>query len=217
MNYIRIYNELISRGVNRGWTKKSAPVYVESHHIIPKSKGGSNRKDNLVILTAKEHFVAHHLLWKIHRDRSTFFALWAMMHDKRNNRVYFPDIPKTREIAASFISRKGEDHHLYGIGHTLESRLKMSKSHTGKKLTDVTKSKMSASRKGNTLQSKGVYCTPNGNSRSLTELALLNKCSTTTIQERCKRRPDVVITSKKFPPEMIGKTFRELGWYYIPD
>lgn len=217
MNYKRIYDELISRGVNRGWTKKSAPVYVESHHIIPRSKGGSNHKDNLVILTAKEHFIAHHLLWKIHRDRSTFFALWAMMHDTRNNRIYFRDIPKSRENAAKFIVRRGEDHPLYGVGHSKESRLKMSKSHMGKSLTIETRMKMSDSRKGNTLQSKGVYYTPNGVGRSLRELALLNKCSTTTIQERCKRRPDDIIVSKKFPPEMIGKTFRELGWYYVPD
>lgn len=39
--------------------------YVERHHIVPKSLGGSNRKDNLVKLTAREHFVCHWLLTKM--------------------------------------------------------------------------------------------------------------------------------------------------------
>jgi len=36
--------------------------YVERHHIIPRSLGGSNDADNLVALTAREHFIVHHLL-----------------------------------------------------------------------------------------------------------------------------------------------------------
>ena len=39
--------------------------YVEKHHIIPKSLGGSDIKTNLVSLTAREHFVAHWLLTKM--------------------------------------------------------------------------------------------------------------------------------------------------------
>ena len=36
--------------------------YIERHHIIPKSLGGSDKTDNLVKLTAKEHFICHRLL-----------------------------------------------------------------------------------------------------------------------------------------------------------
>ena len=39
--------------------------YVEKHHIIPKSMGGSNDPSNLVSLTAREHFICHRLLMKI--------------------------------------------------------------------------------------------------------------------------------------------------------
>lgn len=39
--------------------------YVERHHIIPKSLGGSDRKENLVSLTAREHFICHWLLTKM--------------------------------------------------------------------------------------------------------------------------------------------------------
>ena len=43
---------------------KKRPIkgYVERHHIIPKCLGGHNKKDNIVPLTAKEHFIVHHLL-----------------------------------------------------------------------------------------------------------------------------------------------------------
>jgi len=36
--------------------------YTERHHIIPKSLGGTNDLDNLVHLTAKEHYICHLLL-----------------------------------------------------------------------------------------------------------------------------------------------------------
>lgn len=36
----------------------------ERHHIVPKSLGGTDDKENLVKLTFREHFVCHHLLWR---------------------------------------------------------------------------------------------------------------------------------------------------------
>jgi hypothetical protein len=45
--------------------KKFQGVYYEKHHIIPRSLGGSNKKENLVLLTAKEHFICHLLLTKM--------------------------------------------------------------------------------------------------------------------------------------------------------
>jgi hypothetical protein len=41
---------------------------MERHHVIPKCMGGSNREENLVYLTAKEHFIAHKLLVRVHPD-----------------------------------------------------------------------------------------------------------------------------------------------------
>lgn len=42
--------------------------YSEKHHIVPKCLGGSDDKFNLVVLTAREHFLAHYLLTKIYPD-----------------------------------------------------------------------------------------------------------------------------------------------------
>jgi hypothetical protein len=43
----------------------SPEEYLESHHIIPKCMNGRNDADNLVALTAREHFIAHVLLTKM--------------------------------------------------------------------------------------------------------------------------------------------------------
>jgi hypothetical protein len=41
-------------------------VYYENHHIVPKCLNGSNEKDNMILLTAKEHYVCHKLLTYIY-------------------------------------------------------------------------------------------------------------------------------------------------------
>lgn len=64
MNYQRIYDSLISNAQSR----KETSGYTEIHHIHPKSLGGTDGEDNLVTLTAKEHYVAHHLLYLIYKD-----------------------------------------------------------------------------------------------------------------------------------------------------
>lgn len=91
MNYVRTYNDLIEK-------RKVCPAkgYVENHHIVPRSLGGSNKKDNLVTLTAREHWIAHLLLWKIRPCIQTAHAchMMAMNKDKRgvpkirNSRMY---------------------------------------------------------------------------------------------------------------------------------
>ena len=43
----------------------SSNIIGESHHIIPKCLGGSNSKENLVILSFREHFLCHWLLIKM--------------------------------------------------------------------------------------------------------------------------------------------------------
>lgn len=61
--YIRWYYSIVH--VARTQIRvKSAENYFEQHHIIPKSLGGSNDPANLVLLTAREHFLAHLCLWK---------------------------------------------------------------------------------------------------------------------------------------------------------
>ena len=54
------YDELISEAKNR--KIKHEPFKFEMHHIIPRCMGGTDDKENLVLLTVREHFRAHVLL-----------------------------------------------------------------------------------------------------------------------------------------------------------
>lgn len=62
MNYFLAYQRLIAKAKARVCPEG----YVERHHILPKALGGSDDSSNLVALTAREHFLAHVLLAKIH-------------------------------------------------------------------------------------------------------------------------------------------------------
>lgn len=65
MDYKRIYDSIVFRAkcecdVRR--QQKKDGMYFERHHIKPKSIGGNNSADNLVLLTPREHFICHALL-----------------------------------------------------------------------------------------------------------------------------------------------------------
>lgn len=84
MNYLKVYQSLISKAQSR----VLQDIYIERHHIVPLSLKGDDIESNIVSLTAKEHFVAHHLLWKIHRNREMTKAFMLMCSTKRNGIKY---------------------------------------------------------------------------------------------------------------------------------
>ena len=63
--YTKIYNQLIESRIelNRKFT---TGCEYEKHHIIPKSLSGDNSKSNLVVLTYREHCIAHMLLVRMY-------------------------------------------------------------------------------------------------------------------------------------------------------
>jgi hypothetical protein len=65
MNYKKIYNKIIE---NR--KKNGVEGYSEKHHIIPRCLGGNDNEENLVNLTAREHFLCHILLVKMYKNES---------------------------------------------------------------------------------------------------------------------------------------------------
>ena len=76
MNYQKIYNQLIQKRQIYTLSKKN--TYCERHHIVPRSFGGSNDKTNLVNFTAREHYIAHLLLWKYYKSINDFNAQYKM-------------------------------------------------------------------------------------------------------------------------------------------
>lgn len=77
MDYQKIYNNIVETSNNR---QLDDNIYVERHHIIPKCLGGRNNKGNLVIVTAREHFLLHYLLTKIHKGNKKLIYAFNMMN-----------------------------------------------------------------------------------------------------------------------------------------
>lgn len=125
--------------------------YKERHHIIPKSLGGNDSIDNLVNLTAKEHFVCHLLLPKMLVDKvdvwKMTYALWQM--SLINGRKRYKPSSRIYEIMRKQMSlnqrgiQKSEDHKRK-IGIKSKGR----KPFLGRKHSDETKQKMSAKKLG---------------------------------------------------------------------
>lgn len=108
MNYKRIYDQLVAKAKVRGLDKSEVEGYFEKHHILPRCQGGGDEKENLVLLTAREHYIAHILLWKIYpNDPNLFHAAWMMSNrslQNRNSRVY----AMLREEHARILSSRSE-------------------------------------------------------------------------------------------------------------
>jgi hypothetical protein len=83
MNHQKIYDQIINRSKNR-----VLEGYKEKHHIVPKCLGGSNDKENLVELTAREHFLCHRLLCEIYSNNDKlWYALFLMAIGKNRHKV----------------------------------------------------------------------------------------------------------------------------------
>jgi hypothetical protein len=80
MEYLKIYNQIINNAKSR-----TINGYTEKHHIVPKCLGGTNKKDNIVSLTAKEHYICHKLLCEIYPDENKLkYAFWRMCNVANN-------------------------------------------------------------------------------------------------------------------------------------
>lgn len=122
MDYQKIYNDLIESAKSKN-RKKSKEQYYEKHHILPRCMNGDNSKDNLVLLTAREHFVAHKLLHYIYPSNSSiFFAYFVMstfkkgVYVNRNYSISSREYERLKIIHKHFLSEnmKGEKCFFYG-------------------------------------------------------------------------------------------------------
>lgn len=80
MDYEKLYNYYINIAKKSGRYKRDGHIY-ENHHIIPRSIRPDLVKDpsNLVLLTPREHFLAHLALVKIYKNRGDKEAANKMM------------------------------------------------------------------------------------------------------------------------------------------
>lgn len=79
------YNEFINRILESRGRFGCGEEYHERHHVLPKCLGGSNDKENLIDLFAREHFIAHKLLFEENPDNRSLAQAYSMMAFTKNN------------------------------------------------------------------------------------------------------------------------------------
>jgi len=162
--YTNWYDAVIVRAQNRALPRDE---YYEKHHIIPKSLGGSNKKENIAKLTAREHFICHWLLTKMVSDKKEKYQMWnafsCMLYRENANQERYKISSRVFEaikLAGSKIKKEkmsginnpmyGKRGHLspsYGKKRTSEQLQNYSDSHKGVKRSMESRLKQSATNK----------------------------------------------------------------------
>jgi hypothetical protein len=155
--YEKWYKDITQRGQTR-----LLETYTETHHITPRSLGGSNSKENITKLTAREHFICHWLLIKIYKTGEEHWkmlnALRIMRAENKNQTRYSTKITasvyqqlKEEYSKLQSLKFKGENNGFFGKKHTEETKLKIKQANTGEKngaKKESTKLKISEKKKG---------------------------------------------------------------------
>ena len=87
MNHQKVYDNIIEKAKSENRIKHNG-AYYENHHINPRCLGGNDNKENLVLLTAKEHYLCHKLLTYIYKGNNkianAFHRMTFDKHGKHN-------------------------------------------------------------------------------------------------------------------------------------
>jgi len=161
--YTRWYYDIVDRAKER-----SLSTYTEKHHIIPKSLGGNNSVENLVELTAREHFICHWLLTKMVDNKKHKYQMWNAFscmlyrknHSQERYRVSSRVFENIKSAGAKIKSEKfsgvnnpmygkrGDLNPLYGKKKSAEHLINLSEAHKGIIRTLESRSKQSVSMTG---------------------------------------------------------------------
>ena len=155
--YTSYYYSIVYKAQAR---ETSLSQYTEKHHIIPKSLGGTHSKDNLVKLTAREHFVCHLLLLKMLQGNSKYkmaFALNRMLTSGSKHSRYIPS-SRLYELSRKYRSEAISLVHK-GVPESAESNLKRSIAQKGipkGPFTEEHRKNLSLAKKGIPSARKGI-------------------------------------------------------------
>jgi hypothetical protein len=138
---------------------------METHHILPKAKDLFPEYKNLTIyswnkidLTARQHYLAHLLLWKAFGG-SQAKALFRMLCGKTENRNRISSKQyerlKLEEHEYNIKSNSGENHWSHREGRIHNAKINHPKGFLGKKHTEETRKKMTLAQTGDKNHFKG--------------------------------------------------------------
>lgn len=124
MNYLKVYCNLIRKVENR----TPPEGYTENHHIFPISIFGNNNR--IVMLTAREHYIAHALLEKIcikrygncnEKTRKMTYAFWMMRVSQEGKHTRYYNSTLYENLKNRWIkSLSGKNNPFYGKTHSEE-------------------------------------------------------------------------------------------------
>lgn len=134
MDCMRIYNNLMIRAKQ----DRNLVGYTEKHHILPVCMGGLNEEVNLVRLTAREHFIAHWLLYKIHKT-ITMVRAWNIVLVKGKGQVRYNTVSEkyARRHLSVWMKEWNKDNHpkgMLGKKHSEEALALISKNNRSKEI-----------------------------------------------------------------------------------
>lgn len=140
--YTKWYQNIIAAAQSRS----NVTGYRERHHIRPKSLGGTDLPENIVELTAREHFICHILLIRMtsgEEKRKMVYAAWAFNRKSKNqdrssisSRTY--ETLRQQYASVQSVNRKGKQ----GKKHSEETKALLSNMFAGKPKSEETKRKM---------------------------------------------------------------------------
>ena len=154
----KTYYQLISSRKSRGLDKSTLEGYYERHHILPKCMGGKDEENNFVLLTCREHIIAHILLYKMYPNNLKLTkAAMIMTSNSNGTKVSTRIAAELRETYGKLqIERNNQIRETSADGYVLNKSIrdKMSKSRLGHITSDITKNKISMSEKGKYVNSE---------------------------------------------------------------
>jgi hypothetical protein len=150
MNYRKNYDDYIVyvKSLGRRKLNRSDPgyVYYERHHIIPKCMGGEDVSDNVALLTAREHMLAHYLLMKIfpgYWRLAYSFGCFSCHFNMQRSLFLSKASTKMFQLAAEAKSSAQHNSHI-----SIETRQKLSEAGKKRLHTDEEKEKIGRAHKG---------------------------------------------------------------------
>lgn len=154
----KTYNDLVESRKYRGVIRKKNDN-LNKHHIVPKCMGGKDEESNYVLLTFREHIIAHMLLHRIHpKSNELSYALLRMIQSSRSDRIENQYKVDVNGKTIKFNTRYYEELRLKSIEylskintgrkHSKETKEKIRKIKTGVKYSEKTKKLLSDMRKG---------------------------------------------------------------------
>ena len=152
MNYQNHYTLLIEK-TKLEERRKNKEIYYEWHHIIPECLNGPNTKENLVLLTGREHYIAHWLLWKATNNYKLKLAFGGMALGAKRRKLNSRQFERARTVLSE--AKQGVS---FSEQHKTNLKIAQNKRFLESPVSEETRKKLSDAAKGRILTEETREC-----------------------------------------------------------